>query len=340
MRVKAIMIRILLQLAHDKRTIGLMILAPILVLTLLSFVFDGSNYHPKIGIINAPLSFVNKLEDNDAKVIRLTENDGDITLKTSEIDALINFEGGIPKITLEGSDPSKSQAVIKLTQNALSLSGLSKIVAPDITYLYGYENMAAFDNYGPILIGFFVFFFVFLIAGVAFLKERTTGTLERILATPLRRWEIIIGYFFGFGSFTIIQSALIAWFSINILHIMMVGSFSLVLIITILTAMVALTIGTFISAFANNELQVIQFIPIIVVPQVFFSGLFDLSTMPAWLQSFGKFMPLWYSADALRNIMIRGKGLEDILFDSFILIMICLFFTLANILALKKYRKI
>ena len=183
MRVKAIMIRILLQLAHDKRTIGLMILAPILVLTLLSFVFDGSNYHPKIGIINAPLNFVNKLEDNDAKVIRFTENDGDITLMASEIDALINFEGGIPKITLEGSDPSKSQAVIKLTQNALSLSGLSKTMTPDITYLYGYENMASFDNFGPILIGFFVFFFVFLIAGVAFLKERTTGTLERILAT-------------------------------------------------------------------------------------------------------------------------------------------------------------
>lgn len=340
MRVKAIMIRILLQLVHDKRTIALMILAPILVLTLLAFVFDGSNYHPKIGIINAPLNFVNKLEDNDAKIIRYSENDGDITLKASEIDALINFEGGVPKITLEGSDPSKSQAVIKLTQNALSLSGLSKPVSPDITYLYGYENMASFDNFGPILIGFFVFFFVFLIAGVAFLKERTTGTLERILATPLRRWEIVIGYFLGFGAFTIIQSTLIAWFSINILHIMMVGSFSLVLIITILTAMVALTIGTFISAFANNELQVIQFIPIIVVPQVFFSGLFDLSTMPGWLQSFGKFMPLWYSADALRNIMIRGKGLEDILFDAFILVFICIIFTLANILALKKYRKI
>ena len=90
--------------------------------------------------------------------------------------------------------------------------------------------MAAFDNFGPILIGFFVFFFVFLIAGVAFLKERTTGTLERILATPLRRWEIVIGYLLGFGVFTIIQSALIAWFSINILNIMMIGSFSLVLL--------------------------------------------------------------------------------------------------------------
>ena len=64
------------------------------------------------------LSFVNKLEDNDVKVIRYTENNAYDVLKSSEIDALINFESGIPKITLEGSDPSKSQAVIKLTQNA------------------------------------------------------------------------------------------------------------------------------------------------------------------------------------------------------------------------------
>lgn len=338
MRVKAIMIRILLQLAHDKRTIGLMIFAPILVLTLMSFIFDGSDYHPKIGIINAPISFVNKLEDNDAKVIRYTESTAYDAINSSDIDAIINFESGIPNIILEGSDPSKSVAVIKLTQNATSQ--LISNVKPDITYLYGYENMAAFDNFGPILIGFFVFFFVFLVAGVAFLGERTSGTLERILATPLRRWEIVIGYLLGFGAFTIIQSALIAWFSINILNIMMIGSFSLVLLITILTAMVALTIGTFISAFANNEMQMIQFIPVIVVPQVFFSGLFDLSTMSPWLQSLGHFMPLWYSADALRNIMIRGKGWNDISFDVLILILICVFFIIANILALKKYRKI
>lgn len=338
MRVKAIMIRILLGLAHDKRTIGLMILAPILVLTLMSFIFNGTDYHPKIAIINAPLNFVNKLEDNDVNIIRYDENTAYAALESSEIDALINFERGIPKITLEGSDPSKSQAVIRLTQNALSKSVPS--VKPDITYLYGYENMSSFDNFGPILIGFFVFFFVFLVAGVAFLGERTSGTLERILATPLRRWEIVIGYILGFGAFTIIQSTLIAWFSINILNIMMIGSFPLVILITILTAMVALSIGTFISAFANNEMQMIQFIPIIVVPQVFFSGLFDLSTMAPWLQSFGRLMPLWYSADALRNIMIRGKGWSDIAFDALILILICAFFITANIFALKKYRKI
>lgn len=338
MRVLAVMIRILRQLRHDKRTIGLMIMAPMFVLTLMAFVFGGSDYHPKIGIVNAPLNFVNKLEDNDAKVFRYTENNADEALKLSQVDAIINFESGVPHITLEGSDPNKSKAVIMLTQNALQQ--FTPTVKPDISYLYGYENMSSFDNFGPILIGFFVFFFVFLISGVSFLSERTSGTLERLLATPLRRWELVVGYVLGFGVFTIIQSALIAWYSINVLNIMMIGSFALVLLITILTAMAALTIGTFISAYANNELQMIQFIPIIVVPQVFFSGLFDLSTMATWLQYIGRVMPLWYIADALRNIMIRGKGWSEIAIDVYVLIAICLFFMAANILALKKYRRI
>ncbi|HCC08231.1 MAG TPA: ABC transporter permease [Clostridiales bacterium] len=338
MRVIAVMIRILLGLKHDKRTIALMIIAPIIVLSLMSVIFNGSDYNPKIGIINAPINFVNKLEDNDAKVSRYDESAAELALNQEQIDAIINFKSGVPHIKLEGSDPSKNSAVIKLTQTVIQQ--IVPTTKPDITYLYGYENMSSFDNFGPILIGFFVFFFVFLIAGVSFLGERTSGTLERLLATPLRRWELVLGYILGFGVFTIIQATLIAWFAINVLNIMMIGSFALVLLITILTAMVALSIGTFISAYANNELQMVQFIPLIVVPQFFFSGLFDLSTMPTWLQAIGRFMPLWYSADGLRNVMIRGKGWNEIQMDAYVLIAICLVFMMANVLALKKHRKI
>jgi len=337
MRVIAIMIRILLQLKHDKRTIGLMIVAPILVLTLMSLIFNGNVYHPKIGIINAPLSFVNKLEDKDAKIIRLNENNSEESLNLFEVDAVINFESGVPNIKLEGSDPAKSKAVLSLVQSIMHPVPSS---GTDITYLYGYEDMSSFDNFGPILIGFYVFFFVFLIAGVSFLSERNTGTLERTLASPIKRWEIVVGYLLGFGVFTVIQSALIAWYSIEVLNLMMIGPFALVLIITILTAMSALSIGTFISAFAENEMQMIQFIPIVIVPQVFFSGLFDLSTMEPLLQVVGRFTPLWYAADALRNIMIRGKGWNSIAFDVMILSLFCIFFVIANILALKKHRKI
>ena len=337
MRVIAVMIRILLQLKHDKRTIGLMIFAPIFVLTLMSFIFNGSDYHPKIGITNAPNSFINKLEDNYARVTIYDESEAHEALNQAKVDAIINFESGVPNVKLEGSDPSKNGAVIKLIQNIMQQT--SPTIKLDITYLYGYENMSSFDNFGPILIGFFVFFFVFLISGVSFLSERTSGTLERLLATPLHRWEIVMGYLLGFGAFTIIQSSFIAWYSINILGIMMVGSFMLVILITILTALVALTIGTFISAYADNELQMIQFIPLIVVPQVFFSGLFDLSTMDTWLQFIGRFMPLWYAADGLRNVMIRGKGWNDIQGDVYVLISICIFFIIANVITLKKYRK-
>lgn len=338
MRVRAVMVRILLQLKHDKRTIGLMIFAPMLVLTLMSFIFGGANYHPRIGIVNAPLQFVDSLEESDASVVRYSEGGAVQALYDGDIDASVNFESGVPHVDLEGSDPSKSKAVLALVRSASIRTAMQ--VQMDVTYIFGYKDMSSFDNFGPILIGFFVFFFVFLISGLAFLGERNSGTLERLMATPVKRWELVVGYLLGFGVFTVLQSALIAWFSIEVLKIMMVGSFALVLLITILTAMTALTIGIFISAFANNEMQMIQFVPIIIVPQVFFSGLFDLSTMEPWLQVIGRFTPLWYIADALRKIMIKGKGWDAISFDVFVLSAICLFFIAANILALKKYRKI
>lgn len=338
MRIRAVMIRILQQLRHDKRTMAMMVLAPMLVLTFMSLIFGGGDYHPRIGVINAPMGFIQALEDKDAVVIRYDESTAYEALKQSKVDATIDFQSGVPQIDLEGSDPGKNKAVLALVQQALQPSAPAPKM--ETTYIYGYKDMVSFDNFGPILIGFFVFFFVFLIAGVSFLGERTSGTLERLLATPLRRWEIVTGYVLGYGAFTMIQATLIALYSIHVLKVMMVGSFFLVLLITILTAMVALSIGTFISAFANNELQMIQFIPVVLVPQVFFSGLFDISTMAPWLQAFGKFMPLKYAADALRNVMIRGKGWEDIAVDVFILAAICLVFIIANTLVLKKYRSI
>jgi len=338
MRVRAVMVRILRQLKHDKRTIGLMLFAPILVLTLMSFIFGGSTYHPKIGVVNAPLHFVNSLEEGDAVVTRYSDADAEQALYNGDIDAKIDFQDGVPHVKLEGSDPTKSKAVIALVKSASLRSSVT--VQMEVLYLFGYKDMSSFDNFGPILIGFFVFFFVFLVSGIAFLGERNSGTLERLMATPIKRWEIVLGYVLGFGVFTILQSALIAWFSIYVLHIMMVGSFALVLLITILTAITALTIGIFISAFANNELQMIQFVPIIIVPQVFFSGLFDLSTMAGWLQVIGRFTPLWYVADALRSVMIRGKGWSDISFDVLVLSLICMFFIIVNVITLKKYRRI
>ncbi|GGI43149.1 transport permease protein [Paenibacillus marchantiophytorum] len=342
MRIRAIIVRILRQFFHDKRTLMMMLVAPMLILFLMSLVFNGSTYAPKLGTVDAPAPFIQKLVDLGAEVNPYTAEEAQSKLAGSHLDAYIVMQGAVPQVTLEGSDPAKNKAVLFLLQKALQNAALPSAgtQAPTITYLHGSANMAAFDNLGPVLIGFFVFFFVFLLSGVSFLRERTGGTLERLLASPLRRWEIVVGYILGFGIFTTLQATLIAWFATSVLGLMLVGSFWYVLLITLLLALTALSLGTLISAFANNEFQMIQFIPIIIVPQVFFSGLFSLDTMSIYLRWISTIMPLKYGADALRNIMIRGAGWETIWVDVVVLAGFTVGFMMLNILALRKHRKI
>ncbi|CAM2904521.1 ABC transporter permease [Paenibacillus sediminis] len=342
MRVRALVIRILKQFFHDKRTLALMIVAPMIILWMMSLVFNGSTYEPKIGTVNVPTELNQKLKDQGAIVTVYDANAAEQALWDEKIDAIIRFDNGAPQVKLEGSDPSKNKMILLLLQKVMQQQNPAAGQAPalNITYLHGSENMASFDNFGPVLIGFFSFFFVFLISGVSFLRERTGGTLERLLASPLRRWEIVIGYVLGYGIFTMFQASLIAWFAIHILGIMMAGSFWYVLLITLLLSMTALTLGTFLSSFANNELQMFQFIPLVVVPQVFFSGLFSLDNVADWLRWLGKIAPLSYGADALRDVMIRGKGWSDIAFNVYVLIGISVAIIIANVFALRKHRKI
>jgi ABC-2 type transport system permease protein len=342
MRVRAIVLRIIRQFFRDKRTLGLMIFAPMFVMFLMNLVFNGEEYKPTIAIDkDVPDMIVEKLEKNDVDIKEMTKETANDQLDEQQIDAFIEMDGGTPKITLEGSDPSVNKAVLVSVQKAFqALAPQTQSLNVKTVYLHGSEDMALFDNFGPVLIGFFVFFFVFLIAGVSFLRERTGGTLERLLATPLKRWEIVIGYVIGFGIFTTFQASLISWFAIDILDMMMEGSFLYVLLITFLLAMTALTLGTLLSAFANNELQMIQFIPLVVVPQIFFSGLFNLETMAEWLRSLSVVMPLTYGADALREIMIRGNGWEQIALDVYVLLGFSLLFMVLNVIALKKYRRL
>jgi ABC-2 type transport system permease protein len=350
MRIRAITLRILRQFIHDKRTMALMFVAPLIVLSLMSLVFNGDAYEAKIGVSGVPLNISAVLKEENATIKEYASEElGKSALVEGKIDALITLDGKagesgvIPQVLLEGSNPTANKAVIltlqQLSQKLLPDTEKQLQLQPQISYLYGSENMQTIDRFGPIMIGVFIFFFVFLIAGVSFLRERTTGTLERLLSTPLKRWEIVLGYVCGFGIFTVFQALLISWFSIQILGIMMIGSFGYVMLLTMLLSMTALTLGTLLSAFAANELQMIQFIPLIIVPQVFLSGLFPLDTLPMWLQRVGYATPIYYGSEALMNIMIRGKGWSAIALDVYVLIGFSLLFMLLNVLALRKHRK-
>lgn len=339
MQIKAIVIRILRQFRRDKRSLALMFAAPLLVLTLMWLVFDSEQYQPSIGAINTPTKVLTALENQEVHILKLTETKAWEKLEEGTLDAIIEWKGK-PFVTLEGSDPTANGAVKMVVQQAIAELLPQDMVNPSFNYLYGSNDLGLFDNVGPVLIGLFVFFFVFLIGGVSFLRERTQGTLERMLSTPLKRWQIVLGYVIGFGIFTIIQSLLIAWYSIEVLGMLMEGSFWYVLLITFSLAMSALTLGTLLSAFANNEFQMIQFIPLVIVPQVFFSGMFNLETMADWLRVISKIMPLTYGAEALREIMIRGQEINAFWEELVILTGFSISFFILNVWALKKHRRL
>ncbi|MBW7459242.1 ABC transporter permease, partial [Paenibacillus sepulcri] len=142
------------------------------------------------------------------------------------------------------------------------------------------------------------------------------------------------------GLFTLLQAALIAWFAIDVLGLYMDGSIWLVLLMNLLLSLTALTLGILLSSFAGSEFQIIQFIPLVIVPQVFFSGLFNLDAMAPWLQKLSYIMPLYYGADAMRGIMIRGAGWSDIQLDVYVLVGFSILFVLLNVQALRKHRAI
>lgn len=344
MRIKALVIRIIRQFIRDKRTLAMMFIAPLLILTLVNLVFSSNDYEPKIGVLSDQI-IVDQLKSSDKAFIAYQNaSEAHQDLADEKLDAVLEVTLPSASITLEGSNPTANKSSITTIQKALNSLPNHETEktknTPEINYLHGSADMETFDYIGPFLIGFFIFFFVFLISGVSFLRERTTGTLERLLATPMRRWEMVAGYVLGFGIFTILQSAIIVSFSIYVLDIMMAGSLWLVILITLMLAITALSLGTLLSAFATNELQMIQFIPLVVVPQVFFSGLFTIETMADWLQPLSILMPLTYGGEAIRDVMIQGDGWNDIYGNVLVLLGFSLLFMILNVLALKKHRRL
>ena len=157
------------------------------------------------------------------------------------------------------------------------------------------------------------------------------------MATPIKRSELVLGYLLGFGNIAMIQTLLIVLFAVFLLYMHIAGSLFWVIVINILVAFAALSMGLFISTFANSEFQMMQFIPLIIVPQVFFSGIIPLENMNSWLANIGYIFPLRYAGDALTKVIVKGQGIETFGVELLVLVLFIVLFTVLNILGLKKY---
>jgi len=169
---------------------------------------------------------------------------------------------------------------------------------------YLFENESGiFDHIGLIMLGLFPFILMFIITSVAMLRERTTGTLERLLTTPLHKADLLFGYGLAFALLAAVQalaSSALAYFAFN-LHT--AGSIALVLLIAICDAILGMALGLFLSAFARTEFQAVQFMPAVVTPQLFLCGLFVARPeMAGWMRRLSDAMPLTYAVEGLQQL--------------------------------------
>ena len=344
-RLRAIVVRVATEIRRDRPSLALLFIAPVLVTGLLTFILrDGSTPDVSAALVAEAsgrgaivgTALTTTLEAAGVTVTRAADEASARALVEAGTDSLAILlpadleAGGQITIVTQGLDPAGEAAQLGVVRAAVSTAfvgvtgGHVPVVVRETIYGTGSDDpMVAF---APAIVAFFLYFFVYLLTGVSFLRERTGGTLERLMATPVTRGEVVSGYTLGFGVFAMIQVAVLLAWAIGTIHvpavgplpafaiglgIPVVGSPLLAYLVVVELALGAVSLGILLSTFARTELQVIQFIPIVLVPQFLLSGvLFPVNSLPEVLQPLVVIMPLGYAVDALRQIFIAGAGLS------------------------------
>jgi ABC-2 type transport system permease protein len=251
------------------------------------------------------------------------------------------------EIYIDGSNPTIAATVIKeITQSVqLTLKGLeslniSQIETPisiEQVYTYGGGDTRFIDYFAPGVICFAIMMVTTMITIILFVNERRNGTLQRLLASPASESEIVVGYALAFAVIGVIQSIVVLIAAILLFDISIVGNIFLALIVILLLAFGHQGLGILLSAGAKNELQAIQFVPLILFPSILLAGLFwPIESIPSYLQPLSYIIPLRYGIDAERSIMLRGWGIGEIWIDIVVLVLFALLTLSASVLLLKR----
>lgn len=185
--------------------------------------------------------------------------------------------------------------------------GLVLVAPVFIVFLFG-EVFPNPETVAHILLGVFVFFLTYLLTAIGFLRERTQGTLERVLVAPVSRSGLVLGYVLGFGVLATVQSVVLLGAGVAFLGVEFEHGAGLFLLVELLGAFTALGIGIVLSLFAENEFQAIQFIPVVITPQVILGGTFlPVDRLDWYLEYPARAMPITYLVEGMEYVVL-GRG--------------------------------
>ena len=180
-------------------------------------------------------------------------------------------------------------------------------------------NERLFNSTGASLLGIFPLITMFLVTSIATLRERTSGTLERLLAMPLGKADLILGYALAFGTLAIIQSLLATGLALWALGLDVIGSPWLLLLVALLDALLGTALGLFVSAFAASEFQAVQFMPAVIFPQLLLCGLFTpRDNMHPALEAISNVLPMSYAVDGMNEVLKHTDMTANFIRDALI----------------------
>jgi len=336
-RLSALARRIITQFRRDPRTLILVFTIPVVVLSLIAYLIELEPSDITVGVVNEDVAVVSAAdplivalkESLEFDLVALTAEKVEEQLRQGEIQAALIFPSDFTQrlamgqepslnLVLEGSD-SQVVGYIRATIGTTLPQALARV--PEIesrfieikpSFVYGGSHFGTLDYLAPAFIVLIPFLFVFLLTSVSFLRERTQGTMERLLASPLSRAECVLGYMLGFGLFALVDSLWILLFTVYVLQIEYVGRLSVVILIVVIMALTAVNLGIFMSTFARNEFQAVQFMPLVMFPQALLGGLFwSVDSLPWFLRWLSYMMPVTYANWAAREVMIKGASVLD-----------------------------
>ena len=199
------------------------------------------------------------------------------------------------------------------------------------------DQKSVLNEVAPALIATMAMFFVFVLTGISFLRERSQGTLERLLSTAVTRSDLLLGYLAGFLIFALAQSIIIMMYTLFVVDVDYAGKIWDIIVMLLIVTIASVGMGIFISTFAKNEFQVVQFIPLLIAPQIFLSGMIlPTSQLPKYFQVVSGALPLTYANRALRDIMLRGASLTDVSTEIGVLILFAIGMLTAAALTVRK----
>lgn len=190
-----------------------------------------------------------------------------------------------------------------------------------VYWLYQNESLApgaprTFDRVGLMMLGIFPFVVMFLVTSITMLRERTSGTLERLLTTPLHKVDLLFGYALAFSIMATLQGLVATATAYWIFGLQIAGNAGWVVLISVLTAVLGVALGLLCSAFASTEFQAVQFMPVVVIPQILLCGLFVArDQMNAVLEAISNVLPLSYAVDGLQEVAAHSNPTSALVVD-------------------------